>query len=229
MDVNVRKRGTGKTPLHLAIEHEYFKGYGNLIWELLQHNANPNIKDNSGEYPLLKLLYGGYEKLEKHKRDALALLLRWDADVDISPPGTLNKPIHLAVRRKDPHVVSMLLEKGAAVDEPNGAGITPFALAVTSWKPNMTDDQKEVARQLLFRGAAVDQRLGQARSTALQLAVTHGQVDMIETLVEEYGADPDLEDESGKSSFDIARAALEDGKIDAEIYDHIFKILRPVE
>ena len=103
--MNVRQSKTGKRPLHYAIEHREFKGYGNLIYTLLEHGADPNVKDASGDVPLLQILYGGYEPLERHRRDALALLLNqthFTTDIDVSPPGTLNLPIHLAVRRKDP-------------------------------------------------------------------------------------------------------------------------------
>ena len=224
-DINVEQRGTGKTPLHFAIEHQHFKGYGNLLFELLKNGADPNVKDRSGEYPLLKILYGGYEALERHRRDALALLLYFGADVDITPPGTLNKPIHLAVRRKDPWAVGMLLEKGALLNEPNGAGITPFALAVTGWNAKMTDDQKEVARQLLYRKAPVDQRIGSSESTALQLAITYGKTDMGKILVEEYGADPSLKDKSGQSAFDLACLFLRNSKIDAKTHGDIMKVL----
>lgn len=82
------------------------------------------------------ILYGGYEPLERHNRDALALLFqqtRFDTDVDVMPPGTLNRLLQLAVHRQDPYAVGMLLEKGAKVNEPNGAGVTPLALAPGSW------------------------------------------------------------------------------------------------
>ena len=220
-NINIRQTGTGKTPLHFAIEHQYFKGYGNLVFELLSNGAEPNSKDHSGEYPLLKILYGGYEALERYRRDALALLLYYDADVNITPPGTLNKPIHLAVRRKDPWAVGMLLEKGALVNEPNGAGITPLALAATEWNAKMTDDQKEVARQLLHRGAPVDQKIGSSESTVLHLAVSYGQIDMIMTFVGLYGADPNQKDKAGSTAFDLAKLAMENSKVDAQTYQEM--------
>lgn len=65
----------------------------------------------------------------------------------------------------------MLLEKGALVDEPNGAGITPLALAVNFWSPTMSDNQKEVAYQLLQYGAAVNQNTGSSEITGLQAAI----------------------------------------------------------
>ena len=226
-DVNVRQRSTGKTPLHFAIEHRYFRGYGNLIYTLLDNGANPNVKDANGDFPLLQILYGGYEPLEKHKRDALALLLEqthFTTDVNIIPPGTQNAPLHLAVRRKDPWAVGMLLEKGANVNEPNGADITPFAMAVSSWNDITTDEQKEVAELLLFWDAQVDTRIGSTRSTALHIAIGYGLTDMVKLLMD-YAANPRAKDTVGKTAFDIARRSLNNKKISSDIYTKIVTVI----
>ena len=175
----------GKTPLHIAIEHRDFKGYGNLIYILLAFGANPNVKDNNGDYPLLQILYGGYEPLEPHRRDALALILNqthFTTDVNIRPPGTLNMPLHLAVRRKDPWAVGMLLAKGAVVDEPNGAGLTPMAIAASGWSTDMTDDQIEIAQLLLENGADINERIGTSASTLLRIARRHGCAKLVDLL-----------------------------------------------
>ena len=158
-NVNARE-SSGKTALHYAIEHENFPGYTNLIRDLLEAGADPNNKDKSGDFPLLQILYGGYEPLEKHKRDALACLLRpeFATDVNVMPPGTLNMPLHLAVRRKDPWAVSMLLTRGADVNEPNGSGMTPLMLAANSWGFKMSSDQVEVLRFLLEAGVNVNEQ-----------------------------------------------------------------------
>lgn len=226
-NVNVTQSGTGKTSLHLAIEHRYFKGYRTLIYTLLDHGANPNIRDASGDVPLLQILYGGYEPLEKHKRDALALLLEqthFTTDVNIMPPGTQNLPLHLAVRRKDPWAVGMLLEKEAMVNAPNGAGVTPFAMAASSWSETMTDEQKEVADHLLYHGADADIKVGSTGSTVLQIAITHGLVDMVEIL-QEYDADPEAKDNAGQTAFDIARRSIKSGKNSPEVHAKIMHML----
>ncbi|MCJ1401469.1 hypothetical protein MMC11_004683 [Xylographa trunciseda] len=226
-DVNVKQYSTGKTPLHFAIEHRNFKGYGNLIYTLLGHGANPNVKDASGDFPLLQILYGGYEPLEKHKRDALALLLEqthFTTDVNIMPPGTQNAPLHLAVRRKDPWAVGMLLETEAKVNEPNGAGVTPFAMAASSWSELMTNEQKEVVELLLYHGAHVNVKIGSTGSTALQIAITHGRADMVELLID-YDADPEAKDNAGQSAFDIARRSINSNKISVDAHAKIMRSL----
>lgn len=185
-DVNVRS-ANGKTPLHIAIEHRNFKGYSNLIYTLLDHGADPNVRDNNGDFPLLQILYGGYEPLEPHRRDALALILEqthFTTDVNIMPLGTLNMPLHLAVRRKDPWAVGMLLAKEAAVNQPNGAGVTPLALAASAWNADMTEAQLEVTQLLLENGAAVHEPVGSSGNTLLHIAQTHGRTDLIDLLLE---------------------------------------------
>lgn len=198
--MNVRQ-WNGKTPLHIAIEHRYFEGYGNLIYTLLDLGADPNVQDHNGDFPLLQILYGGYEPLEEHRRYALALILRYEADVNIMPPGTLNMPLHLAVRRKDPWAVGMLLAKGATVDKPNGAGLTPLAMAAAAWSADMNKDQVEVTRLLLESGADAHERIGSSGSTLLHTAQTHERADLVK-LLSKFSSAQDFSREKEKKSHD---------------------------
>ena len=223
--MDVKSKKTGKTPIHFAVEAPYFKGHTKAIIELLINGASPNIADYSGEYPLLKLLYGSYEPLEKHRRDALAWLLKCGAAVDSASSGTLNKPLHLAVRRKDTWAVGMLLEKGAVVDEPNGAGDTPLALAINAWDKTMTEEQKKVAWQLLNRKATVGQSIGTAGNTALHTAIKHGIVDVVEELLGEYSASPKQLNKLGENPLLTACVAWRSKKIPQETYDRIVVLL----
>lgn len=226
-DVNIVYGSSGKTPLHYAIEHRLFRGYRNLIFILLAGGADPNIKDYSGDVPLLKILYGGYEPLEQHRREALALLFqqtRFDIDVDVMPPGTLNRPLHLAVRRQDPYAVGMLLEKGAKVNEPNGAGVTPLALAAGSWGAAKSAYRVEVLEQLLCHGAVVDERIGTLQSTALHLAIIHGQIQLAELLLQ-YEANPNARDTETETAFSKAVYLLKDRKISAATHAALLRLL----
>lgn len=225
-DINVRL-WDGKTPLHIAIEHRDFKGYSNLIYTLLDHGADPNVRDRNGDFPLLQILYGGYERLERHRRDALALILNqthYTTDVNIMPLGTLNMPLHLAVRRKDPWAVGMLLEKEATVKEPNGAGITPLAMAASGWKADMAEDQKVIAEMLLERGADVNEKIGSTGSTPLHMAISHGLADMVRTLLE-ASADPRIENNARQDSFVFAGQLLKQKKISTTSHETIVQLL----
>lgn len=195
-DVNAREE-FGKTALHYAIEHQNFHGYTNLIRDLLEAGADPNNKDKSGDFPLLQILYGGSEPLAKHKRDALACLLRKEfaTNVSVVPPGTRNMPLHLAVRRKDPWAVSMLLTRGAQVNEPNGSGMTPLMLAANAWSMKMSSGQNEVLRFLLEGGVNINERddLGK---TALHYAASN-LCEVAVSLLLSKGADPTIKDAQG--------------------------------
>lgn len=184
-DVNTREPSTGRTPLHIAIAHQNFKGYTNLIAELLKHNANPNLQDKNGDFPLLQILYGGYEQLAKHRRDALACLLQpnFSTHVNITPPGTLNMPLHLAVRRVDPWACGMLLEKGALATSTNGSGQTPLSLAVSTWTPRESSAQIDILDLLLRHGADVNEMNIVTGDTPLHIATRLGREDAIEALL----------------------------------------------
>ena len=226
-DVNaVQSKMSKKRPLHCAIEHRNFKGYERLISLLLHRGADPNVKDASGDYPILQILYGSYQPLEKHKRDALALLLaaHITIDVNIMPPGTQNKPLHLAIRRKDPWAVSMLLAAGATVNEPNGVGITPLAMVVSSWNEATDDDQVELCKHLLLHGVDVNQRIGSTGDTALQIAVLHGRADLVQPLMD-FKADPYAENNRGDNAFDFANRSITEKKTTVEVHRTIMKEL----
>lgn len=204
--MNVRSN-TGKTPLHIAIEHQNFEGYNKLIYTLLEHGAKPNVKDYNGDFPLLQILYGGYEPLEPHRRLALALILGqtyFTTDVNIMPPGTLNMPLHLAVRRKDSNAVGMLLAKGATVTKRNGAGVTPMAMAASGWKTDITTGQVEIARLLLEKGADVNERVESSDHTLLELAQNTKRTDLIDLLLE-YSAGKTSKPTEGHSKVDEKR------------------------
>ena len=178
---------TGKTSLHIAIEHQNFTGYGGLIYILLEYGVNPNVKDDNGDFPLLQILYGGYEPFEQHRRDVLALILnqtKFTTKVNIMPPGTLNMSLHLAVRRKDPWAVGMLLTKGAAVAERNGAGVTSMAMAASGWTADMSDGQVEIAQLLLEKGADLNERTGSSRHTLLEVTRNIDRTDLVDLLSE---------------------------------------------
>ncbi|OBT95560.1 hypothetical protein VE01_05901 [Pseudogymnoascus verrucosus] len=201
VDVNAKNKVSRRTPLQYAIEHEAWSGYSNLIYILLAAGADPNIKDAMGDVPLLQILYGGNEPLPKHRRDALALLLapNYSTDINVSPPGTMNGPLHLAVRRKDPWAVGMLLEKNAPVDGENGAGLTPLQLAMGSWTATTNHDQLEILRLLLEKKANVNVKNTTDGRTPLHIAISLEIIDAVRMLLQ-HGAKRSIKDGSAKSA-----------------------------
>lgn len=230
-NINARERVSGKTALHWAIENRDFKvgnrsGYASLIYLLLEHGADPNVKDHLGDYPLLKILSGDYEPLKAHRRDALAVLLQphCSTNVNIMPPGTINLPLHLAVRRKDHWAVGMLLAAGARVNQVNGAGVTPLLLAATGWNRagGHEKEQREVLRQLLYNKAEVNERGSSSQLTALHHAVSSGRDDLVQILLG-YGADAHLTDAAGQTPCQMAAASA--SKMSTKTHASIMKRL----
>ncbi|KAL8774237.1 MAG: hypothetical protein Q9209_000988 [Squamulea sp. 1 TL-2023] len=181
-DVNARHPATGKTALHFAIENPFFQGYTNIIRVLLEHGADPNALDKNKDSPLLQILYGGYKPLEKHKRDALACLLQdhIDVDVNVRPLGTLDMPIHLAVRRRDAIAVAILIHRGSRVNVPNSTGLTPLRIAASTWSETSSEDDIEVLKYLLLGGANLTD---EAQDTALEMAARQGCVQAVRLLL----------------------------------------------
>ncbi|KAL8755687.1 MAG: hypothetical protein Q9199_003476 [Rusavskia elegans] len=184
-DVNAKHPATGKTSLHFAIENPFFPGYTSIIRILLEHGADANALDKNKDSPLLQILYGGYKALEKHKRDALACLLQdhIDVDVNVTPLGTLDMPIHLAVRRRDAIAVAILIHRGSRVNDANSTGLTPLRIASSSWSETSPEDDIEVLKYLLLGGASVNEATGDAQHTVLEMAARQGCVQAVNLLL----------------------------------------------
>ncbi|KAH7321919.1 hypothetical protein BKA65DRAFT_91087 [Rhexocercosporidium sp. MPI-PUGE-AT-0058] len=209
VDVNVRSNVTHKTPLLEAFEQDVWSGYSTVIFLLLKAGANPNAKDPSGDVALLKLLGGGTVPLEEGRRRALALLLTpvFATNVSVTPLGTCNKPLHLAIRRKDPWAVDMLLNKSDStrdIEAENSEGLTPLLLTASLWRPTVTADQLGILEYLLEKGANVNVKMPLTKQTPLHIAVGYGLVHVVEDLMQN-GADPGLKTSEGKSAWDVAR------------------------
>lgn len=206
VDVNVRSTRSGKTPLHVAIENPNFKGYVPLIRDLIEAGADTNKKDLKDDYPIMKVFYGNDAgPLEDYRRRTLALLLRnTDTEVNIVLPGTLNTPLHLAVRRKDIYAVGMLLYKKADVNAKNASGTTLLLLTANQFQGPLANDHTILLKLLLeTTGLAVDEKTGFNEQTALHQAVRSGTSAAVDLLME-HGASPYCKDSQGNDASAIA-------------------------
>lgn len=99
-------------------------------------------------------------------------------------PGTLDNPLHLAIRRKDPHTVDAILEKmkqlGSRRGWPltlmhskNGSGFTPILLAFTilKFKGEDLEEELQIVKLLLEHGANPDDQDAEDGNTPLHLVV----------------------------------------------------------
>ena len=104
----------GGTPLHIAAD----RGYLRIVEFLLEHGANPNMKNNYGRTPLhIAAMYGHLEVVE--------FLLEHGAN-----PNVRNNygytPLHFAVDGCFVDVVRVLLEHGADPTIRDNEGRTPL-------------------------------------------------------------------------------------------------------
>ena len=199
----------GLSLLHLATENPSFKSYHSLVRDLVAAGFDPNTTDSNGDYPITKIFSGNETTpLEESRLAALACLLQSDAiggtDVNIRVRGSLQTPLHLAVRRRDAYAVGMLLHKGADVNARNASEVTPLLLAANQWRGPLNQEQRTVLELLLAsKKVEVDAIAGLSERTALLIAVVAGSSDAVKMLLDR-GADPQYKDKSGKDAVEIA-------------------------
>ncbi|PSR81515.1 ankyrin repeat-containing domain protein, partial [Coniella lustricola] len=204
VDVNVRKKGSRNPALHLAIENAGSDSYVKLIWLLVNAGANLDSLDSNGDTALTKLFSGEDSwPLERHRLEALALLLQGGVQVNYQAPGTGNTPLHLAVRRKDKWAVAMLLYQGADVNAKNYAGSTPLQVTANQFRGDLSPDHAQVLDLLLQADASIDEPAGALRRTALHNAVASNTAYAVRLLLQ-YGADPKLVDNEGRDAMQLA-------------------------
>src|SRR5262249_15654306 len=97
-----------QSALHFAAD----TGYAGTINKLLEKHLDPRVMDNRGETPLHKAIASHtVDKTEKVK-----LLLGGDIN---APNNDGDTPLHIAATQMEASICLALLDKGAAVDQPN--------------------------------------------------------------------------------------------------------------
>ncbi|KAG7006880.1 hypothetical protein G7Y79_00012g032160 [Physcia stellaris] len=213
-DVNVKRSNNGRTSLHYAVESKPWSGYSSVIYTLLAAGADPNIRDWANDLPLLMLLVGN-GPLSQAKRDALFLLLapNFATNLNVSVAGTLDNPLHLAIRRKDPYTVDAILEKlksrGTAsqlMDAHNGSGFTPLLLALTIFQLGEdSDEELQIIEYLLKHGANANDADATQGKTPLHLIIGSSKNTIALELLCRHSANPDLPDLSGLTATGLVR------------------------
>jgi ankyrin repeat protein len=110
--VNTRDVSTGDTALHIVAERRD----GVWISFLLAKGADPNIRNNKGETPLVVASNYGYV-------EGVELLINGGAHVD-EPNATGETPLIGAVHRRDIPLIRALLKAGASPDRSDSSGRT---------------------------------------------------------------------------------------------------------
>lgn len=215
VNVNAIRTTNGRRPLHYAIEKAPWSGYSSVVYTLLVAKADPNVRDNANDVPLLMLL-AGEGPLPQEKRDALYILLapNFATKLDVSIPGTLDNPLHLAIRRKDAYTVDVILEKMKQVQgdalslmhKHNGSGFTPLLLAFTIFTllAEEADEELQIIRLLLEHGANPNDQDVAHGETPLHLVVRTSNNTIALELLCKNSANATLPNNSGQSAIDVA-------------------------
>lgn len=119
--------------------------------------------------------------------------------------------LHIVARRRDLQYLRYLSQKGADVNATNEAGESAMSIAVSlGWL--------EGIEYLIARKARID-ITNETGETPLIQAVHRRSVDMIEMLLK-AGADPDRNDNSGRSARDYAELDSRNSRVLAAIEEH---------
>ena len=179
----------GVTPLIAAA----FKGNAVIVRTLLEHGADPNLKDTKlGVTALLPAALQGQSEI-------VSLLLDGGADVLVRESANGLTALYLASQNGHVGVASLLLTRGAEPDARVSDGRSPLWQAASA-------GHQDVVRLLLSKGAQPNVRRGTDGCTPLITAASGGHVDVVRALLEQ-GADRGATLKNGKTGLDIAREA----------------------
>ena len=118
--------GEGATPLMRAAKVTDV----DLMKELLEHGANPNLVLKNGTTVLMNVAARGGRPApsEETTVSVIAMLIEHGADVRVAN-GSGQTPLHLAIGRGD-RIVRYLAEHGAPLDAKDSTGRTPLDIAI---------------------------------------------------------------------------------------------------
>ncbi|XP_033229195.1 serine/threonine-protein phosphatase 6 regulatory ankyrin repeat subunit B-like [Belonocnema kinseyi] len=179
-----RPSKTNEIPIHIAIE----KGSLEIVSLLLQHGANPNVRQirksgfNTDKYPVGCTAL--HIAVEKEKLEIFQLLLQYGAKPDLIDEKGRN-PLHLATKNGSVPLVTALMNCGCSVSslftpaEPDG--YTPLHIAVELGNEDFV---------ALFLNAGIPVNFPtKTHFVPLHLAVKKGNTGMLKLLLK-YNADP---------------------------------------
>lgn len=185
----MHRNDDGSSLLHLASR----ANYPDIVEFLLDNGLDVNAKNKSGDTALHTTTFSDCDKAAK-------VLIRRGANINAKSSSDIT-PILWSASYDSPKVLKLLLQAGA---DPNAPGAYDGALPLGS-ACHYSDKGKipESVKVLLANGANVNKKDASGR-TALHWAVSwHGGIPLIEFLLKK-GANPMINDSSGKHALDIA-------------------------
>lgn len=177
------KNALGVCALHIAVE----QGLQDIVQLLLEHDADPNIRNTHQEIKVNKISF------EEIPSKPIALT----TDLLHALRGLGNRtPLHIAVKNGSVEIAALLIKYGAAVNTPDSGGCTPLHWAAMS-------GQTALIKLLLENAAEVDSQ-DIADSTPLHEAIRHNQLNATHFLLE-HGANISIQDVTAQSPYDLAK------------------------
>lgn len=199
--VNARNR-QGDHILALAISLSHI----GIVKSLLEHNADVNIRNKSGQTPLdIALEKGNVEMITLLKKELISAVIKGDLETvnrfldhgaDFNSTNKQGDNILvLAASQKHIEIVKSLLHHGATVDLQGSMGFTALRLAIGRGNLEIVD--------ILLRNGANVNAIDRDGNTPLINAVRKGSLEIVEKLLS-YRADLSIKNKSGQTPLDIA-------------------------
>ncbi|KAM3207144.1 hypothetical protein ACQJBY_062388 [Aegilops geniculata] len=192
---------TGETPMVYAA----LAGKVQVMRYLLDHGADPAVRDDNGSTPL-------HYAAEEGHHEAVRLLLSKGVPVD--PVDHRGAPLHLAVAKDRVEVVKLLLEHGADLNKLVNHILTPLLMAVIR-------NSLKCLKLLIEAGADLN-ACGNSGPTPLTQAVDDGSTDFVKLLLE-AGADPNIPSEHG--AIPVEQAAVHGRR---DLVEVLFPMTEPI-
>jgi ankyrin repeat protein len=205
-----------------ALARAAMRGHATVLKQILDTNANFEMKNWWGQGPLQLACQGGHTSCvqallfvkaeldlcaqdgstplhaasEKGHAQVVEFLILNKANLERRASGA-RLPLHSAASRGSPKVVEVLLKYKAKLEERNDEGRTPLSIAASR-------GHTQACRVLLDR-LADPQALDSVKQTPLHAAAANGQVDCVELLLD-YRTRIDALDASARSPIMLAHA-----------------------
>ncbi len=189
---------TGDSPLFFTMKAHQF----DLFKKLLDKGADPNQERITSSYPygpknttkntILIYLMQEYMYLQEKKKYANELLAH---GADINKRDSFG---YTALERVlySPDEVLFLIEKGAALEEPNASGFTPVLTAISKGKTN-------ILNEFMKKGIDLDKKTANGNLFPLKVATLSAKNDIF-TMVLNGVKEIDAKDEAGNTALHYA-------------------------